>query len=100
MSTVTFSLLSQAGFRMLGQSKHIHPSSYYQILKRSIDLSIVLSTAIFWLPLMVICAPLIKINSFRGPVLFVQQRTGKGGKRFPMFKFRTMVPDAEAKKAE
>ncbi len=35
-----------------------------------------------------------------GPVIFVQERTGRDGKRFRMFKFRTMVPNAEALKAE
>ena len=35
-----------------------------------------------------------------GPVIFVQQRTGRDGRRFRMYKFRTMVPNAEALKAE
>jgi lipopolysaccharide/colanic/teichoic acid biosynthesis glycosyltransferase len=39
----------------------------------------------------------IKLDS-RGPVFFRQLRVGRHGKRFHMFKFRTMVPDAEALK--
>src|SRR5690606_27119456 len=46
-------------------------------------------------PLFVVCSVLILLSSPGGPVLFKQWRTGKGGKRFRMFKFRTMVPDAE-----
>jgi lipopolysaccharide/colanic/teichoic acid biosynthesis glycosyltransferase len=34
------------------------------------------------------------------PAIFIQQRTGKNGKRFPMYKFRTMVKDAEALKPQ
>jgi len=39
----------------------------------------------------------IKITSPGGPVFFCQDRAGKYGKTFKMWKFRTMVPDAEAK---
>ncbi|WP_432492088.1 sugar transferase [Kineococcus gypseus] len=45
-------------------------------------------------PLLLVVAALIKLDS-RGPVLFTQQRVGKDGKQFPMFKFRSMVTDAE-----
>ncbi len=48
-------------------------------------------------PLLVAIAIAIKLDS-RGPVFFRQQRVGRHGKRFGMFKFRTMVPDAEALK--
>ena len=43
-------------------------------------------------PLMIIIAIAIKIDS-KGPVLFKQERTGKNGKNFNIFKFRTMVAD-------
>jgi lipopolysaccharide/colanic/teichoic acid biosynthesis glycosyltransferase len=46
-----------------------------------------------------VVAALIKLDS-RGPVFFRQVRMGGGGQRFRMFKFRTMVADAEARKAE
>ncbi len=41
-------------------------------------------------PLMLLIAIVIKIDS-KGPVLFKQERTGKGGKNFYIYKFRTMV---------
>ncbi len=49
---------------------------------------------IFALP-MVIIAILIKLDS-PGPAIFRQERLGKGGKPFAIYKFRTMVPNAES----
>lgn len=51
---------------------------------------------ILLLPLLGIIAMLVKRTS-PGPILFKQQRSGIGGRRFWMIKFRTMVPDAEAR---
>jgi lipopolysaccharide/colanic/teichoic acid biosynthesis glycosyltransferase len=48
-------------------------------------------------PLMIAFAVAIKLDS-RGPVFFRQLRVGRHGQRFHMFKFRTMVPDADALK--
>jgi lipopolysaccharide/colanic/teichoic acid biosynthesis glycosyltransferase len=42
----------------------------------------------------------IKISSPGAPVIFKQKRSGKYGKPFTMYKFRSMVPDAEAKRLE
>lgn len=71
----------------------------YFIAKRIMDLSIVWLSAPFWLPLIGIIALLIRITSPGAPVVFKQLRTGKGGRRFSIYKFRTMVPDAEELKA-
>jgi len=54
--------------------------------------------ALVW-PLMLIVALAVRISSGR-PVLFAQLRAGLGGKAFRIYKFRTMVPDAEARKGE
>jgi lipopolysaccharide/colanic/teichoic acid biosynthesis glycosyltransferase len=49
-------------------------------------------------PVLVVCALAVRLDS-PGPILFTQQRTGQHGIRFGMYKFRTMVRDAEALKA-
>jgi len=67
--------------------------------KRAIDLLVCLLSAPLVLPLVVIGAVLIKLDS-PGPVFFHQWRTGRHGRRFRMHKFRTMVGDAEAHKTE
>jgi lipopolysaccharide/colanic/teichoic acid biosynthesis glycosyltransferase len=66
----------------------------YQIIKRVMDLAICLLGLPVALPLMAICALAIRIDS-PGPVLFVQERIGKGGRRFQMYKFRTMQSDLD-----
>jgi exopolysaccharide biosynthesis polyprenyl glycosylphosphotransferase len=50
-------------------------------------------------PVLVSAAMAIKLTSL-GPVLFVQERVGKGKRRFRLYKFRTMVADAEARIAD
>ena len=70
----------------------------YFIQKRAFDLFLVIATMPLWLPVVGIIAFAIKLTDPKAPVIFIQQRTGKGGVRFSMYKFRTMVPNAEALK--
>jgi len=72
----------------------------YRWAKRAMDLFLVIVGLPFWLPLMVLVSLMIYVNSPGDPIVFIQQRTGKGGKRFKMYKFRTMVPNAEELKKE
>ncbi len=67
-------------------------------VKRSTDLVLCILTLPLTVPVMLLVALAVRIDS-PGPVLFVQQRTGRGGHRFPMLKFRTMVRNAEELKA-
>ena len=71
----------------------------YLVFKRFLDLSLIIVTLPVLLPLFLVCAVAIRLES-PGPVVFSQQRTGRNGKRFKMFKFRTMVKNAEEMKAE
>jgi exopolysaccharide production protein ExoY len=61
--------------------------------KRVLDICCVLAGAIL-LPMLLLIAIAIKLGS-KGPVLFKQERVGLLGKRFIIFKFRTMIPGAE-----
>jgi len=72
----------------------------YQIIKRLMDLVLVVGAIPILVPACLVIALLIKLESPTGPVVFIQPRTGKGGKRFPMYKFRTMVPNAEELKRQ
>jgi len=67
----------------------------YLIAKRVFDLGLVIASLPFWLTIMILIYLAIWITSPGAPVIFIQWRTGKNGKRFPMFKFRSMVPNAE-----
>jgi len=80
--------------------KRILTGRAYLLSKRVMDLFLVVITLPFWLPLNGIIALLIRITSPGAPVVFKQLRTGKGGRRFHMYKFRTMVPNAEALKSQ
>lgn len=69
------------------------------LLKRAFDVVVASVMLCVLSPLLVLIAIAIRLDS-RGPVFFVQQRAGKDGRPFPMIKFRTMVPDAEARLSE
>jgi exopolysaccharide biosynthesis polyprenyl glycosylphosphotransferase len=70
-----------------------------RFLKRSLDLTASLLGLILLSPLFVASAIAIKIDS-RGPVFFRQVRMGAGNRPFRVFKFRTMVADAEDRKLD
>jgi exopolysaccharide biosynthesis polyprenyl glycosylphosphotransferase len=66
-------------------------------VKRSFDLVGSLLGLLAVAPVMIVLAIAIKLDS-RGPVFFKQRRVGRFGEHFEVFKFRTMVPDADALK--
>jgi exopolysaccharide biosynthesis polyprenyl glycosylphosphotransferase len=68
-------------------------------LKRAFDLVLCALILPFSLPVMLVTALAVKLDS-PGPVLFKQERVGKQGKLFLCLKFRSMYTDAEARKAE
>lgn len=71
----------------------------YPFVKRLLDVVLCLLILPFVLLVLLCCAIAIRLES-PGPVFFIQDRTGRGGRRFKMIKLRTMVPDAERLKAQ
>jgi lipopolysaccharide/colanic/teichoic acid biosynthesis glycosyltransferase/CheY-like chemotaxis protein len=70
---------------------------HYRMTKRLFDVVMSLIMLPFVLLLMALIALLVRLDS-PGPIFFVQKRTGLNGRRFRMYKFRTMYKDAEALK--
>lgn len=68
-------------------------------LKRLIDIAFSGLALAVLSPLLVFIAVLIRMTS-RGPAIFRQERCGLSGRRFTVYKFRSMVVDAEARKRE
>jgi lipopolysaccharide/colanic/teichoic acid biosynthesis glycosyltransferase len=68
-------------------------------LKRWLDLSLCIVAAPFVLLAIAACAVLVRLES-RGPIFFSQHRTGRGSRRFRMYKLRTMCVQAETLKAD
>ena len=68
-------------------------------LKRAMDIAGGLVGCLICCVLMIFVAPAIYISS-PGPIFFAQERIGKNGKRFKMYKFRSMYMDAEERKKE
>src|SRR5690554_1026026 len=67
-----------------------------KLLKRGFDILFSLVVLLITLPLMLIVALLIKLDS-QGPVFFKQSRVSREGKPFNVYKFRTMIDNAEAR---
>ncbi|MDT0111434.1 sugar transferase [Listeria booriae] len=72
----------------------------YPIVKRGIDVLGASVGLLLLTPLFLILTAIIKLSDVSAPVVFKQERIGKNGTRFMMYKFRTMVPNAEAKLEE
>lgn len=71
------------------------PSDFYANLKRLMDVIFAASMLIGAFPLLVAAAIAIKLTS-KGPVFYTQTRVGLEGKTFKIFKFRSMIKNAEA----
>ncbi|MFB3922538.1 MAG: sugar transferase [Terriglobia bacterium] len=69
------------------------------MVKRALDFTLSLISLILLSPVFLVVAALIKLTS-PGPVFFIQERLGLNKRLFRLCKFRTMVPDAEARQAE
>jgi lipopolysaccharide/colanic/teichoic acid biosynthesis glycosyltransferase len=69
------------------------------ILKRCFDILVSLTALIFLLPVFIIIAMAIRLDS-KGSIFYVSKRAGMGYRIFDFYKFRTMIPDAELRRSE
>ena len=69
------------------------------IVKRLVDLVAGAVALVLAAPIMLLVALAVRLDS-KGPVFFRQSRVGRGGRLFKIFKFRTMVADADARREE
>ena len=67
----------------------------WDLFKRTFDFAISLVALVVLSPLMLLVSLIIRATS-PGPAIYRQERVGQGGKSFTLYKFRTMVQDAEA----
>jgi exopolysaccharide biosynthesis polyprenyl glycosylphosphotransferase len=75
------------------------PDGWQHLFKRALDVSLSLVAMLLLSPLFLLAALVVKLTS-HGPVFFTQERVGLNKRRFRMFKFRTMVADAEKRQRE
>jgi len=72
---------------------------WQHLLKRTFDIVASLLATLMLAPLFLLAGFLIKLTS-QGPVFFIQERVGLNKRRFRLYKFRTMVADAEERRRE
>ncbi len=70
-----------------------------RVIKRAVDLAVAAGALVVLTPLFLLIAAAIKLDS-RGSIFFRQLRKGREDKTFRIYKFRTMVPNADLQKAE
>lgn len=75
------------------------PSENYMAIKRFLEVLLILISLPITIPIMLVTALVIKLES-SGSILFVQQRVGLGGKEFKIYKFRSMSKNSEANGAQ
>jgi exopolysaccharide biosynthesis polyprenyl glycosylphosphotransferase len=92
------SIRSAAGLALV-YMEHPEFTGLPRLLKAAFDRAFAFAALLLLSPLMAVIAVLIKLND-HGPALFSQIRVGVDGTPFRIYKFRTMVCDAEARKAD
>jgi lipopolysaccharide/colanic/teichoic acid biosynthesis glycosyltransferase len=83
-----------AGFPPYAEAARSRSLPLHEILRRGVDVTGAALGLVLTLPLWAAIAAAVKLTS-RGPVFFAQERAGLNGRPFRLFKFRTMVADAE-----
>ncbi|MEM1382794.1 MAG: exopolysaccharide biosynthesis polyprenyl glycosylphosphotransferase [Pseudomonadota bacterium] len=83
---------------VVGQITHPPSRGLEQLVKRAIDLVLTTIALVVLSPLLIMLSALLMTEN--GPVFFGQMRVGRDGRRFRCLKFRTMLPNAEARLAD
>jgi lipopolysaccharide/colanic/teichoic acid biosynthesis glycosyltransferase len=83
------------GGSLTGLTMHL-ARRHFEIAKDVLDVMLGIVALILSLPVLLVCALLIKISD-GGPIFFVQTRAGKDGRPFSMYKLRSMFVDAETR---
>jgi lipopolysaccharide/colanic/teichoic acid biosynthesis glycosyltransferase len=81
------------------QMMYVVPGKMQNFLKRMVDILISVLAIVLLLPVILIIALAIRIES-RGNIFYVSKRAGMGYRIFNFYKFRTMTPDAELKRTQ
>jgi exopolysaccharide biosynthesis polyprenyl glycosylphosphotransferase len=82
----------------VGLEPTFHASN--RILKRLLDLTLIVVAAPLWVPVFAAVWIVIRLDGTEGKALYKQKRIGENGKPFQMYKFRSMIPDADKYRAE
>lgn len=77
----------------------LHTTTSYSIIKRILEIILVIVLMPIWVPVMLIFGVIIKLES-DGPMFFIQERVGLGDKDFKVYKLRSMGKDSESKGAQ
>lgn len=103
LADVFQSALGRPSFEQTGRFSvirmHVVTDDHRMLIKRAIDIFVGAAGLVVAAPFMAVIALAIRATS-SGPVIFSQERFGLNKRRFAMYKFRTMVPGAEALQAE
>ena len=87
------------GGRTLIYVEQIQRGGWRAVAKRTFDVVLSVFALVLTAPITLVAAIAVKRSS-PGPIIFAQERVGRDGETFRVFKFRTMVQDAEQRRAE
>lgn len=88
-----FAFLTHAGLRVATRVQMA------DVQRRFLDITVSASALLLLSPVLAVAALAVKLES-RGPVFFKQTRVGRNGQHFTIYKFRSMIADAEARRGE
>lgn len=95
MSSAEVSILFSEKILMLNLRNNLS-SPYNRLIKRIFDLTLTILGGLMISPVLLVIAVMVGVDN-RGRIIFAHKRVGAAGKKFPCYKFQTMVPDAEEK---